>query len=138
MKKAIELSVLCDCELALVVFYEGQLYQYASSGDMDATLQRHYNYEGPQEIIELDDLDELRPGKASSFKVGKLYVGYIIYVVHLADALVQVYETKDESSDDVSVTNRLPNSRFAATPCKHRLKYVRGSAATTKEISQSS
>jgi len=45
MRKAMELSVLCDCEIALVVFGEGghmgvKQHQY-SSGDMDTLLERY-------------------------------------------------------------------------------------------------
>ena len=38
MKKAYELSVLCDCEIALIIFSSSnKLYQYAST-DMDKVL----------------------------------------------------------------------------------------------------
>jgi len=33
-KKAMELSILCDCEIALIVFQENKLYQYGSEGIM--------------------------------------------------------------------------------------------------------
>ncbi|NWH15497.1 MEF2B factor, partial [Grus americana] len=40
MKKAYELSVLCDCEIALIIFNStNRLFQYAST-DMDKTLKR--------------------------------------------------------------------------------------------------
>lgn len=39
MKKAYELSVLCDCEIALIIFSSNnKLYQYAST-DMDKVCQ---------------------------------------------------------------------------------------------------
>jgi hypothetical protein len=39
MKKAYELSVLCDCEIALIIFSSSnKLYQYAST-DMDKVTQ---------------------------------------------------------------------------------------------------
>lgn len=38
MKKAYELSVLCDCEIALIIFSSNnKLYQYAST-DMDKVI----------------------------------------------------------------------------------------------------
>ena len=38
MKKAYELSILCDCEIALIIFSSSnKLYQYAST-DMDKVL----------------------------------------------------------------------------------------------------
>ena len=40
VKKAIELSILCDCEIALVIFNsQGKLTQYAS-GNIDQTLSK--------------------------------------------------------------------------------------------------
>jgi hypothetical protein len=40
MKKAMELSVLCDCQIALVIFNSNnKLFQY-SSGDINAVLER--------------------------------------------------------------------------------------------------
>ena len=41
MKKAMELSVLCGCEISLVIFNSnGKLFQYSST-DMEAILQRY-------------------------------------------------------------------------------------------------
>jgi hypothetical protein len=41
MKKAMELSVLCGCDIALVIFNSNsKLFQYSST-DMDAILQRY-------------------------------------------------------------------------------------------------
>mmetsp|Transcript_81822 Transcript_81822/g.219734 ORF Transcript_81822/g.219734 Transcript_81822/m.219734 type:complete len:397 (-) Transcript_81822:204-1394(-) len=39
LKKAIELSILCDCEIALIIFNQGKLSQYAS-GNIDQTLSK--------------------------------------------------------------------------------------------------
>lgn len=40
LKKAMELSVLSDCEVALIVFGpDGKLVQYSSGGDMDKLLE---------------------------------------------------------------------------------------------------
>ncbi|VDN10076.1 unnamed protein product [Dibothriocephalus latus] len=49
MKKAYELSVLCDCEIALIIFNSSKrLFQYASS-DIDQVLLRYTEYSQPQE-----------------------------------------------------------------------------------------
>ncbi|VDP92683.1 unnamed protein product [Echinostoma caproni] len=49
MKKAYELSILCDCEIALIVFTSSQkLFQYASS-DMDKILLRYTEFNEPHE-----------------------------------------------------------------------------------------
>lgn len=61
MKKAYELSVLCDCEIALIIFSSSnKLYQYAST-DMDKVLLKYTEYNEPHEsltnknIIEVSD-----------------------------------------------------------------------------------
>ncbi|KAL0408760.1 UNVERIFIED_CONTAM: MADS-box protein [Sesamum radiatum] len=43
LKKAYELSVLCDAEVALIIFSnKGKLYEFCSSSSMGATLERYY------------------------------------------------------------------------------------------------
>ena len=54
MKKAYELSVLCDCEIALIIFNSSnRLFQYAST-DMDRVLlkytQTQRSPEGPHHL----------------------------------------------------------------------------------------
>lgn len=49
MKKAYELSVLCGCEIALIIFNSNdRLFQYASSG-MDKVLLKYADYNEPHE-----------------------------------------------------------------------------------------
>ncbi|KAI9320630.1 hypothetical protein BX666DRAFT_1909757 [Dichotomocladium elegans] len=49
MKKAYELSVLCDCEIALIIFNSsGKLVQYAST-DIDKILLKYTDYNEPHE-----------------------------------------------------------------------------------------
>ena len=51
MKKAYELSVLCDCEIALIIFSSSnKLYQYAST-DMDKVLLKYTEYTEPHESL---------------------------------------------------------------------------------------
>jgi len=51
MKKAYELSVLCDCEVAIIMFNKNnRLYQYASS-DMDQILLKYTEYNEPHESL---------------------------------------------------------------------------------------
>jgi hypothetical protein len=53
VKKAIELSILCDCEVALVIFNSnGRLIQY-SSGNIDQTLSKFID-ENPVELYTND------------------------------------------------------------------------------------
>jgi len=51
MKKAYELSILCDCEIALIIFSSSnKLYQYAST-DMDKVLLKYTEYNEPHESL---------------------------------------------------------------------------------------
>uniref|UniRef100_A0A8C6UNN5 MADS-box domain-containing protein n=1 Tax=Neogobius melanostomus TaxID=47308 RepID=A0A8C6UNN5_9GOBI len=76
MKKAYELSVLCDCEIALIIFNSSnKLFQYAST-DMDKVLLKYTDYEGNIAFL----LRELGAGKATLSEllstgcdVGKFY-----------------------------------------------------------------
>ena len=59
MKKAYELSVLCDCEIALIIFNSAnRLFQYASS-DMDHVLLRYTEYNEPHESRTNQDIVEV-------------------------------------------------------------------------------
>lgn len=65
MKKAYELSILCDCEIALIIFNSGnKLFQYAST-DMDKILLKYTEYNEPHEsrtntdIVEVEYSDNL-------------------------------------------------------------------------------
>ena len=61
MKKAYELSILCDCEIALIIFNSGnKLFQYASS-DMDKILLRYTEYNEPHESRTNADIIEVIP-----------------------------------------------------------------------------
>lgn len=45
LKKAYELSVLCDAEVALIIFSaRGKLYEFSSSSSMDQTLEKYQRY----------------------------------------------------------------------------------------------
>jgi len=58
MKKAYELSILCDCEIALIIFNSGnKLFQYAST-DMDKILLRYTEYNEPHESRTNSDIIE--------------------------------------------------------------------------------
>ncbi|VDL90041.1 unnamed protein product [Schistocephalus solidus] len=59
MKKAYELSVLCDCEIALIIFNSSKrLFQYASS-DIDQVLLRYTEYSQPQESKNNKDIIDI-------------------------------------------------------------------------------
>ena len=59
MKKAYELSVLCDCEIALIIFNSAnRLFQYAST-DMDRVLLKYTEYSEPHESRTNTDILEV-------------------------------------------------------------------------------
>lgn len=59
MKKAYELSVLCDCEIALIIFNStNKLFQYAST-DMDKVLLKYTEYNEPHESRTNNDIVEV-------------------------------------------------------------------------------
>lgn len=60
MKKAYELSVLCDCEIALIIFNSSnKLFQYAST-DMDKVLLKYTEYNEPHESRTNSDIVEVK------------------------------------------------------------------------------
>lgn len=62
MKKAYELSVLCDCEIALIIFNSSnKLFQYAST-DMDKVLLKYTEYNEPHESRTNSDIVEVSRG----------------------------------------------------------------------------
>lgn len=73
MKKAYELSVLCDCEIALIIFSSSnKLYQYAST-DMDKVLLKYTEYNEPHESLTNKNIIEVIKINFSSgfFKIKK-------------------------------------------------------------------
>jgi len=59
MKKAYELSVLCECEIALIIFNSNnKLHQYAST-DMDKILLKYTEYSEPHESRTNSDIIEM-------------------------------------------------------------------------------
>lgn len=70
-----ELSILCDCEIAVILFDPAhQLYQYStrnSAQGMEQIIQRWRDYDGNYEALTNNDLQSLKPGRAASFKTSK-------------------------------------------------------------------
>ena len=74
MKKAYELSVLCDCEIALIIFNSSnKLFQYAST-DMDKVLLKYTEYNEPHESRTNSDIVEVSVGPPV-----KLHVHYMLH-----------------------------------------------------------
>uniref|UniRef100_A0A670XWH7 Myocyte enhancer factor 2B n=1 Tax=Pseudonaja textilis TaxID=8673 RepID=A0A670XWH7_PSETE len=72
MKKAYELSVLCDCEIALIIFNStNRLFQYAST-DMDKVLLKYTEYSEPHESRTNSDILETLKRKGLGFEGAEL------------------------------------------------------------------
>lgn len=70
MKKAYELSVLCDCEIALIIFnHSNKLFQYAST-DMDRVLLKYTEYNEPHESRTNKDIIEMLRRKEIKVETG--------------------------------------------------------------------
>lgn len=82
MKKAYELSVLCDCEIALIIFnHANKLFQYAST-DMDKVLLKYTEYNEPHESRTNADIIEVslkNYNKKSSSKCVAFYLELLLY-----------------------------------------------------------
>ena len=80
MKKAYELSVLCDCEIALIIFSSSnKLYQYAST-DMDKVLLKYTEYNEPHESLTNKNIIDV-----SILKIKLMNMNYFwcLYLSHL-------------------------------------------------------
>lgn len=84
MKKAIELAVLCECKVALVIIQDDKLFQY-SSDPIEEIIDEFYEYEGNFEVLDNTDLHNLRPGKASSIRIGKKTKGLNPYSIETSE-----------------------------------------------------
>ena len=72
MKKAYELSVLCDCDIALIIFNSaGKLFQYASQ-NMDSVLLRYTDYQDTHESRTNQDIVDTLNKKESKNNEGNL------------------------------------------------------------------
>eukprot|EP00474_Spongospora_subterranea_P010857 CRZ11315.1 hypothetical protein [Spongospora subterranea] len=62
MKKAIELSVLCGTDIALVIFGQESVYKF-STFDFNTIFSRYEGFPGPVHELSVDDLDDLEEGR---------------------------------------------------------------------------
>ncbi|KHJ48865.1 SRF-type transcription factor [Trichuris suis] len=88
MKKAYELSVLCDCEIALIIFNSSnKLFQYAST-DMDKVLLKYTEYNEPHESRTNADIVE----------VSQLFL-FLVHLLRLAKVMIILDAKKPLNSD---------------------------------------
>lgn len=83
MKKAYELSVLCDCEIALIIFNRSnKLFQYAST-DMDKVLLKYTEYNEPHESRTNSDIVEVSGYTLQRVKFKSRIQSQLLFVVIL-------------------------------------------------------
>ncbi|CAF2511227.1 unnamed protein product [Rotaria sp. Silwood2] len=93
MKKAYELSVLCDCEIALIIFNSSnKLFQYAST-DMDKILLKYTEYNEPHESRTNNEIVQILHKKESK---------------HL-DQNDSDNDMEDESANEMDSNHQLPS-----------------------------
>lgn len=112
MKKAYELSVLCDCEIALIIFNSSnKLFQYAST-DMDKVLLKYTEYNEPHESRTNSDIVEVKGcmlQRSTKFQTQKMFKIFTVISP-------SYFET---SNIFLSMTHQLC---FCFTPCEKTLK----------------
>jgi len=97
MKKAYELSVLCGCEIALMIFNSNdRLFQYASS-DMDKVLLKYADYNEPHESCTNVDIIDV------SLKKLKFHVFnfYFLKILNKKIKPAQVTITKNDEESEI-------------------------------------
>uniref|UniRef100_A0A7N8YCE2 Myocyte enhancer factor 2cb n=1 Tax=Mastacembelus armatus TaxID=205130 RepID=A0A7N8YCE2_9TELE len=88
MKKAYELSVLCDCEIALIIFNStNKLFQYAST-DMDKVLLKYTEY---NESLSSQREPVMQHSHWSSEKPGGLHTQTCMYSCNLSFSLAHIH-----------------------------------------------
>ncbi|XP_038125783.1 myocyte enhancer factor 2cb isoform X17 [Cyprinodon tularosa] len=104
MKKAYELSVLCDCEIALIIFNStNKLFQYAST-DMDKVLLKYTEYNEPHEsrtnsdIVEALNKKENKGGESPELESALI----------LTPSTEEKYKQINEEFDHMIKTHKIP------------------------------
>ncbi|XP_047064838.1 MADS-box transcription factor 7 isoform X2 [Lolium rigidum] len=72
LKKAYELSVLCDAEVALIVFSNrGKLYEFCSTQSMTKTLEKYQkcSYAGPETTVQNRENEQLKNSRNEYLKL---------------------------------------------------------------------
>uniref|UniRef100_A0A0E0LX95 MADS-box domain-containing protein n=1 Tax=Oryza punctata TaxID=4537 RepID=A0A0E0LX95_ORYPU len=72
LKKAYELSVLCDAEVALIIFSNrGKLYEFCSTQSMTKTLEKYQkcSYAGPETAVQNRESEQLKASRNEYLKL---------------------------------------------------------------------
>ncbi|XP_053869806.1 myocyte-specific enhancer factor 2B isoform X1 [Malaclemys terrapin pileata] len=114
MKKAYELSVLCDCEIALIIFNStNRLFQYAST-DMDKVLLKYTEYSEPHESRTNSDILETLKRKGLGLESQELEL----------DEGLDPTEKIRKLNEGVDLTVARPRLYSSAPPPSHEAAYA--------------
>ncbi|XP_005722387.1 myocyte enhancer factor 2cb isoform X8 [Maylandia zebra] len=112
MKKAYELSVLCDCEIALIIFNStNKLFQYAST-DMDKVLLKYTEYNEPHESRTNSDIVEALSKKENKGGESPELESALILTPHTEEKYKQINEEFDHMIKTHKIPQAVPPSNY--------------------------
>ncbi|XP_068558962.1 myocyte enhancer factor 2cb isoform X3 [Cebidichthys violaceus] len=112
MKKAYELSVLCDCEIALIIFNStNKLFQYAST-DMDKVLLKYTEYNEPHESRTNSDIVEALSKKENKGGESPELESALILTPRTEEKYKQINEEFDHMIKTHKIPQAVPQSNY--------------------------
>ncbi|XP_028270869.1 myocyte enhancer factor 2cb isoform X7 [Parambassis ranga] len=112
MKKAYELSVLCDCEIALIIFNStNKLFQYAST-DMDKVLLKYTEYNEPHESRTNSDIVEALSKKENKGGESPELESSLILTPRTEEKYKQINEEFDHMIKTHKIPQAVPPSNY--------------------------
>ncbi|XP_036069470.1 myocyte enhancer factor 2cb isoform X3 [Oryzias melastigma] len=112
MKKAYELSVLCDCEIALIIFNStNKLFQYAST-DMDKVLLKYTEYNEPHESRTNSDIVEALNKKENKGGESPELESALILTPRTEEKYKQINEEFDHMIKTQKIPQAVPPSNY--------------------------
>ncbi|XP_034032454.1 myocyte enhancer factor 2aa isoform X5 [Thalassophryne amazonica] len=113
MKKAYELSVLCDCEIALIIFNSSnKLFQYAST-DMDKVLLKYTEYNEPHESRTNSDIVEALNKKEHRGCDSPDPDASYVLTPHTEEKYKKINEEFDNMMRNHKISTALPQQNFS-------------------------
>ncbi|XP_071001826.1 myocyte-specific enhancer factor 2A-like isoform X1 [Oncorhynchus clarkii lewisi] len=141
MKKAYELSVLCDCEIALIIFNSSnKLFQYAST-DMDKVLLKYTEYNEPHESRTNSDIVEALNKKEHRGCDSPDPDASYVLTPHTEEKYKKINEEFDNMMRNHKIPTALPQQNFpmhVAVPVSNQntMSYNPGGSMSSQALTQ--
>ncbi|XP_021453812.2 myocyte enhancer factor 2aa isoform X3 [Oncorhynchus mykiss] len=141
MKKAYELSVLCDCEIALIIFNSSnKLFQYAST-DMDKVLLKYTEYNEPHESRTNSDIVEALNKKEHRGCDSPDPDASYVLTPHTEEKYKKINEEFDNMMRNHKIPTTLPQQNFpmhVAVPVSNQntMSYNPGGSMSSQALTQ--